>query len=39
MNIDWHLLPLSEVSELDTSPQVLMKKRLINGNQYGKKQD
>jgi Ca2+-transporting ATPase len=33
MNIDWHLLPLSEVSEkLDTSPQVLMKTRLINGN-------
>jgi Ca2+-transporting ATPase len=32
MNIDWHLLPLSEVSEkLDTSP-VLMKTRLINGN-------
>jgi hypothetical protein len=32
MNIDWHLL-FSEVSEkLDTSPQVLMKTRLINGN-------
>jgi hypothetical protein len=37
MNIDWHLLPLSEVSEkLDTSPQVLMKTRLINGNPNGK---
>jgi Ca2+-transporting ATPase len=33
MNIDWHLLPLNEVSEkLDTSHQVLMKIRLINGN-------
>jgi Ca2+-transporting ATPase len=33
MNIDWHLLLSSEVSEkLDTSPQVLMKTRLINGN-------
>jgi hypothetical protein len=40
MNIDWHLLPLSEVSEkLDTSPQVLMKTRLINGNPSTVKQD
>jgi Ca2+-transporting ATPase len=37
MNIDWHLLSLSEVSEkLDTSPQVLMKTANQRQSQYGK---
>jgi hypothetical protein len=39
MNIDWHLLPLSEVSEkLDTSSGI-DETRLINGNPSTVKQD